>query len=65
MWLQTLAPRVRLKSFWDAVKDALEEIKHLTKEIETLSLVLSDFESSEQAGLDIKQDSTSRCLKFC
>jgi hypothetical protein len=56
---------VRLKSFWDAVKDALEEIKHLTKEIETLSLVLSDFESSEQAGLDIKQDSTSRCLKFC
>jgi len=27
--------------------------------------VLSEFESSEQAGLDIRQDSTSRCLKFC
>lgn len=38
---------------------------HLTEEIETLSLVLSEFESSEQAGLDIRQDSTSRCLKFC
>lgn len=39
---------MRLKGFWDAVKDAPEDIKHLIEEIQTLSLVLSDFETSEQ-----------------
>jgi hypothetical protein len=52
---------VRLKGFWDAIKDAPEEIKHLIEEIETLSLVLSEIET----GLDFGQESTARCLLFC
>jgi hypothetical protein len=56
---------VRLKGFWDAVKDAPEEIKHLIEEIETLSIVLSDFETSEQPELNLGRDSTLRCLQFC
>jgi hypothetical protein len=56
---------VRLKGFWDAVKDAPEEIKHLLEEIETLSSVLSDFETNEQPELDLGHESTSRCLEFC
>jgi hypothetical protein len=38
---------IRLKGFWDAVKEAPEEIKNLIEEIETLSLVLSGFEDGE------------------
>jgi hypothetical protein len=56
---------VRLKGFWDAVKDAPEEIKHLIEEIETLSSVLSDFETGEQPELNLGCESTSRCLQFC
>jgi hypothetical protein len=56
---------VRLKGFWDAVKDAPEEIKHLIEEIETLSIVLSDFETSEQLELNLGRESTSRCLQLC
>jgi hypothetical protein len=44
---------IPLKGFWDAVKDAPEEIKHLIEEIETLSLVLSDFENGENPGIDL------------
>lgn len=56
---------MRLKGFWDAVKDAPEEIKHLIDEIETLSLVLSNFEISEQPELVLWNDATSRCFQFC
>jgi len=56
---------VRLKGFWDAVKDAPEEINHLIEEIETLSSVLSDFETSEQPELNLGRESTSKCLQFC
>jgi len=56
---------LKLKSFCDAVKNAPEEIRHLIEEIETLSLVLSESESSEQPGLQVRPDSTSRCLQFC
>ncbi len=54
---------VRLKSFCDAVKDAPEEIKHLIEAIETLSLVLSEFETNDQA--DLGQESSACCLLFC
>jgi hypothetical protein len=46
------------------VKDAPEEIKHLIEEIETLSIVLSDFETSQQPELNLGHESTSRCLQF-
>jgi hypothetical protein len=58
---------VRLKLFWDAVKDAPEEIKHLIDEIETLSLVLSDFETSESSEPEptIGHEAMSKCFQFC
>ena len=58
---------MRLKSFWDSVKDAPEEIKHLIEEIETLSSVLSDFETtkSNQPEPEIGTESRSRCIQFC
>lgn len=56
---------VKLKTFCDAVKNAPEEIGYLIEEIETLSLVLSEFEASDAAVSTIRQESTSRCLLFC
>ena len=56
---------MRLKGFWDAVKDAPEVINHLIEEIEMLSLVLSEFETSDKTGPDFGQESTSRRLQFC
>ncbi|KAH8776208.1 hypothetical protein BGZ57DRAFT_854509 [Hyaloscypha finlandica] len=58
---------MRLKSFWDAVKDAPEEIKHLIDEIETLSLVLSGFETNESSEPEpmIGHEATSRYFQFC
>ncbi|PMD22508.1 hypothetical protein NA56DRAFT_598150 [Hyaloscypha hepaticicola] len=52
---------MRLKTFWDSVKDAPEEIKHLIEEIKTLSLVLSDFDTSEHP----RHEATSRCYQSC
>lgn len=37
----------------------------MIEEIETLSIVLSDFETSEQLELNLGGESTSRCLQFC
>jgi hypothetical protein len=56
---------MQLKGFWDAVKDAPDEIKHLIEEIETLSLVLSDFETSEKSELNLRHEATSRCFQYC
>lgn len=52
---------MRLKGFCEAVKDAPEEIKHLIEEIETINLVLSDFEDSESP----EHEATSKCFRFC
>ena len=52
---------IRLKGFWDVVKEAPEEIKNLIEEIETLSLVLSGFEGGEHP----EHDATSRCFQLC
>jgi hypothetical protein len=56
---------MRLKGFWDAVKDAPDDIKHLIEEIETLSLVLSDFETSEKPELNLGHEAMSRCFQNC
>jgi hypothetical protein len=55
---------MRLKGFWDAVKGAPEEIKYLIDEIETMSLVLSDFETTNQLDI-LGHEAVSKCLKFC
>ncbi|KAN0091826.1 hypothetical protein V8E51_017673 [Hyaloscypha variabilis] len=58
---------MRLKSFWDSVKDAPEDIKHLIEEIETLSSVLSDFETTatDQPEPEIGNEARSKCIQFC
>jgi hypothetical protein len=58
---------IRLKSFWDSVKDAPEEIKHLIEEIENLSSVLSDFETTDTGQLEpeIGNEARSRCVHLC
>jgi len=56
---------VRLKGFCDAVKDAPEEIKHLIEEIDTLSLVLSGFETNEQPELNPGHEATAKCFQLC
>jgi hypothetical protein len=56
---------VRLKGFCDAVKDAPEEIKHLIEEIDTLSLVLSGFETNEQPELNPGHEATTKCFQLC
>jgi hypothetical protein len=56
---------VRLKGFCDAVKGAPEEIKHLIEEIETLSFVLSGFETNEQPELNPGHEATTKCFQLC
>jgi hypothetical protein len=55
----------RLKSFWNAVKDAPEDIKYLLEEIETLSFVLSDFEANDEPELNQGHEATPKCFQFC
>jgi hypothetical protein len=58
---------LKLKEFWDTVKEAPEEIKYLIDEIETLSLILSDIGNSEQQG-DLPlvgKESAKKSLEFC
>jgi hypothetical protein len=43
---------IRLKFFWDTIKDIPEKIKYLIKDIEILSLILSGFETSKNPGSD-------------
>jgi hypothetical protein len=58
---------LKLKEFWDTVKEAPEEIKYLIDEIETLSLILSDIGNSEQQGdlHPIGKESAKKSLEFC
>lgn len=58
---------LKLKTFWDHVKEAPEEIKYLIDEIETLNLVLSGFSSDETPNgpLSIEPAFSSRCLELC
>jgi hypothetical protein len=58
---------LKLKSFWEAVKEAPEDIKHLIDEIEILSLVLSEIgkESDEGEEPPIASPSASKCQELC
>ena len=58
---------MRVKSFWDSVKDVPEDIKHLIEEIEILSSVLSDFETTDtdQPEPEIGNEARSKCIQFC
>jgi hypothetical protein len=58
---------IKLKDFWDAVHNALEDIKYLLDELETLSLILADIGTNdEQRDLRlIGQKSERKCLQLC
>jgi hypothetical protein len=58
---------LKLKSFWDTITNAPEDIKYLINEIETLSLILSDIGKSEKQG-DLPLvglESAKKCLELC
>jgi hypothetical protein len=55
------------KDFWDAVKEAPEEVKYLTEEIETLGLVLSEIDANanEDDMVQIGCAASRKCLDLC
>ncbi|TVY32214.1 hypothetical protein LSUB1_G008307 [Lachnellula subtilissima] len=58
---------IKLKDFWNHVKEAPEEIKWLMEEIETLGFVLSGVESSKAHSdpLHLEPAFANRCLESC
>jgi len=58
---------IKLKSFWDHVKEAPSEIRWLIEEIETLNIALSEIEPSKaQNGLPpLEPAFSTRCLELC
>jgi hypothetical protein len=56
----------KLKSLWNAIKEAPEDIKWLMEEIESLSLVLRELESIHDSNeRSVSYGSGSRCLELC
>lgn len=60
---------VKLKSYWDQVKEAPEDLTFLIEEIEDLSLLLSDIEDDQRrnpiSAVLLERSSVSRCLEHC
>ncbi|KAL6717700.1 hypothetical protein ACLMJK_005615 [Lecanora helva] len=60
---------VKLKSYWDQIKDAPEELRDLLEEIKVLGQVLIDIESNQHLRLapnsTLHPVSSSRCLDYC
>ncbi len=58
---------LKLKDFWDKIKEAPEEIKYILKEIEALSLVLSDLARNDDNGElpQIAPTSSMKCMELC
>ena len=60
---------VKLKSYWDQVQDAPEDVRDLIEELEDLSYLLADIEDDQRqnpmSSLILDSTSTSRCLQHC
>ena len=60
---------VKLKSYWDQVQDAPDDIHDLIEELEILSHLLADIEDDQRqnpmSSLILDSTSTSRCLQYC
>lgn len=60
---------VKLKSYWDQVQDAPDDIHDLIQELEILSYLLADIEDDQRqnpmSSLILDSTSTSRCLQYC
>lgn len=60
---------IKLKSYWDQVQDAPDDIHDLIEELEDLSYLLADIEDDQRqnpvSSLILDSTSTSRCLQHC
>jgi len=55
---------VKLKDYWDQVRDAPAEIKYLLKEIDSLSLILQHIQGG-QVGLSSDSACVQQCFELC
>ncbi|KAL6713632.1 hypothetical protein ACLMJK_009097 [Lecanora helva] len=66
---QVTASAIKLKSYYDQLRDAPQDLRDLIDELEILGIVLSDIENDQQqnpiSSLILNSNSSSRCLKFC
>ena len=60
---------VKLKSLWNQIKDAPEDLRDLIEELEMLSQLLADAERDQEqnplSGLVLDPHSKSQCLRYC
>ena len=60
---------IKLKSYWDQVQDAPDDVSDLIEELEILSNLLADIEDDQRqnpmSSLILDSTSTSRCLQHC
>lgn len=60
---------VKLKSYWDQVQNAPEDVRDLIEELEDLSYLLADIADDQQSNpmssLIFDSTSASRCLQHC
>jgi len=59
----------KLKSYWDEIKEAPEDIKLLIEEIEDLQLLLTEMEEDQRgnpmSSMILDSSSASKCLSLC
>ena len=67
--VQIASAIVKLKSYWDELKDIPEVIRLLTEELEELSILLSDIEEDLRRNpismTKLDSNSALRCLEYC
>ena len=67
--VQILDSVTKLKSYWDQVREAPEDIKLLLEEIGDLQLVLSEIDEDQHrnpgSGVILSSGSASKCLSLC
>jgi hypothetical protein len=67
--IQTADSVLKLKTFWDSVKEASEDVAYLIEEIEVLGLVLAGIaDGNTQNGespVEIESTAAARCLELC
>lgn len=60
---------IRLKSYWDQVQDAPDDMRDLIEELEDLNQLLVDIEEDQRqnpiSNLILDPSSSSRCLQHC
>ena len=59
----------KLKSYWDQIQDAPDDIRDLLEELEDLGCIIADIEEDQQrnpmSSIILDSTSSSRCLQRC